>query len=262
MHNDSPSNWADLPAQADERAAREMAEAAGNSPAKETTAKTSMPAAVAKHVKGASAGSELDAELDAEARAKAEQLRRLGASPDEISRQVGQLAPPKPSQLTLEKELAAIRELKATDKAKYWGDAVQERERELIEALSAAKNEKMKPAGSEEAGDPTDPDEILSGLDPSLVEQWRREGGAKANLERAQATADVAIDSLEETDAPALLASFEELPAEIQVEAFRFMALPAGAGEALLRGHVTYACRISKGPHSSGCSQHGPPHMA
>jgi hypothetical protein len=212
--------WWEARAAAEAEASKALAE-------KAPAAKAPVPAAIAKHVAGATVDAELDAELDAEATAKAETLRRLGAPPDEIARQTGPLAPPKPTKADIERQLADLHEMRRSNPKLFWSDEIQKEQLALIEMQQRLQSGKARPA-TEEGGDSPDPGEILAGLPDDLRAEWRKSGGERANLSRAQETAQTALDSLDAADAEALAAPLDGLDTEIQHAAMRFMALPSG----------------------------------
>jgi hypothetical protein len=214
-HNDNPGEWWSAEAKAEAEAAAALKAEKASKPAAKELAQVEKPAEAA--------GSDIDAQLDADARAKAEQLRKLGASDDEIERQVGRLAPPRPSKADVDRQLADLNELRRTNPKLYWGEETQAEHRRLIELQQQLQSSKAKPT-TESAED--DPGAIAEGL--GLREEWAKSGGVERNLKEARATAEVVLGALDPADAEQIEQSFNALPLEIQIEAFRHMALPEG----------------------------------
>jgi hypothetical protein len=170
----------------------------------------------------AKASAALDSELDAEDGRRAEQLRKLGFSADETTRQLGGA-----SLANIACELAAIRELRRVDERRYWSDDVQRREQDLIRVRESAKAE---PANAEATeGEPANAGD-MPGLPQSLIDEWR-EGpvGLERSVETARAAVTAMVDGVEDQgEAAELVQSFDELPEAARAEIFRYLAIEPG----------------------------------
>jgi hypothetical protein len=121
--------------------------------------------------------SEVDRELDAEAASRAAELKRLGASDEEIERHAGKSAAQRAVSLaSVERELAEVTaKMKTARGAEY--NQLDKRQLELIEALQA-KSEMATPAqepeaddgdGEEEPGETTAAESRLAKIDDELT---------------------------------------------------------------------------------------------
>ncbi|HXF55290.1 MAG TPA: hypothetical protein VNK52_14330 [Hyphomicrobiaceae bacterium] len=161
-----------------------------------------------------SAASDVDSELVADARraiasghvSTAEAGRWYGLTEAEVS-QLSTAAPNPGTALTaIHAELAEIAKLRRSDPRKYWSDAVQTRERELIEIRDGHAD-----------------------IDPLLREEWARTGGIDLNRRKVEAAGRRALQELDAKDAAALEASVSDLPIGARREICRFLAVdPAG----------------------------------
>jgi hypothetical protein len=170
----------------------------------------------------AKASAALDAELDAEDTRRAEQLRKLGFSADETTRQLGGA-----SLANIERELAEIKALRRVDERRYWSADVQQREQDLIRARESAK---AKPAKAEGTEDEAESEGDMPGLPKALLDEWR-EGpvGLERSVETARAAVTTMIDGVSDRgEAAELVQSFDALPEAVRTEVYRYLAVEPG----------------------------------
>jgi hypothetical protein len=130
----------------------------------------------------------IDAELDAEQAQREQRMRRLGFTDAEISNQRGAAGEPKsvPSLTSVEKELAALAEMRKSGDRAYWNSENQAKELRLLEQVQAAKSGKA-PSESEgetageqdEDGEPTAADARLAKIDDELAALQEKRQGVK-----------------------------------------------------------------------------------
>jgi hypothetical protein len=178
------------------------------------------------------------ADLDDDVDAELDELdRRLveegGISREQLARSYGKeiedVARPKVTRQTVERELAEIAEHRRKDRRAYFKDeALQKRERDLLELREALKAGPA-PAAQREASEPDDQSEG-PGPAPELIAEWEAGAGVDFHLEVARSTASAALDALEEDDAAALTDGFDALPPAAQTQITRFLAIDGGGG--------------------------------
>jgi hypothetical protein len=170
----------------------------------------------------------IEQELDREDAARESQMRRLGFSEDEIAkahnRQPGEASRSAvPTMASIEAELGELAELRKSNRAKYWSKDVQAKEARLYELREQLGSSQPTAQAVETQGDGV-------GIDPELLEQWDRMGGADRFLRHAQTTANAVLAPLDDGERTALVQAFDALPQAVQTAAYGAISFDAASG--------------------------------
>jgi chaperone required for assembly of F1-ATPase len=150
---------------------------------------------------------------------------------------------PARSKLGIEAELKALRKLRVADPKKYFSDDQQARERELIEQQQKAQADRVKTGEQKHLADPRE------WLAPALVDEWDATGGIEHSLATAQRTALAALEALEGDEQTALRGSFDALPAAVQTEVIRFLAIEPASWRAADKTALDAFAETEDGAH-------------
>lgn len=147
--------------------------------------------------------------------------RIYGLTPDEVVA-LAKPMPKAPSRQEIEAELAEIAQRRRTDRRGYFKDeAIQARERELIEQREQLK---AAPAPEKAVREPGN----APGLDPALLKEWEDAGGVEFHLATAQRATQAAFEAMPEEERADFQAGFDGLPDGAQTAVFRYLALEPG----------------------------------